>query len=128
MAFTPPTYNLTVNIWHYATWFGNFPTTIPVADLTSLANLAVGRRTTAHDIDYMWLLLPPLTDIRDELHESNNSSHGDIVEVPAGSGRYYGVIATDDAGKGFSNEHRVAAIGYVSPFRAVLPAWPVPYP
>jgi hypothetical protein len=129
MAFTLPTFNLTANVWHYATWFGNFPTTIPAPDLVIACNLAVGKRQAGGFISSMWLLCPALTDIRDEIHERFIPSHGDIVEVPAGSGRYYGVAEMDDAGKGFANEHRVAQLTLGTPFTPVLPAWPhYPYP
>lgn len=129
MAFTLPTFNLTINIWHYATWFGNFPTVIPAADATSLANLATGKRVTQGAlVIHMMLLLPALTDVRGENNEALTPSHGDIVEVPQGSGRYYGVYAVDDSGKGFANEHRWALLTIESPFKIVLPAWPIPYP
>ena len=129
MAFTLPTFNLTCNIWHYATYVGNFPTVIPVADATALCNLALGKRITNGDqTTEMWLLLPALTDIRGEENEILNASHGDIVEVPQGSGRYYGVYRVDDSGKGFANEHRFGKLTIQNPFKVLLPAWPLPYP
>jgi hypothetical protein len=129
MAYTLPTFNLTLNGWQYATYVGNFPSIIPAADYTSTCNLALGKRIATADqgVD-MWLLLPAFTDIRGEINEALNSSHGDIVEVPAGSGRYYGVSYVDDAGKGFANEHRIARLTIISPFKVLLPAWPLPYP
>lgn len=64
------------------------------------------------------LLLPALTDIRGP----QDSTHmHDVVEVPSGSGRWYGVCFVDDIGKGYPNEHRTAsivALGY---------AWTAPY-
>ena len=128
MPFTLPTFNLTANIWHYATWFGNFPTVIPAPDATTLCNLAVGRRVSGSTNIDMWLLMPIGTDIRDKQKAPTASPQPDIVEVPAGSGRYYMVQTVDDAGKGFANEHRVATInGDVAAF-PVLPEWPEPYP
>src|SRR5262245_12597888 len=125
MAYVLPTFNLTVNVWHYATWFGNFPTTIPAADATFVENLALVKLHARSFVIPIYLLCPALTDVRDEVHELRNSAHGDIVEVPAGSGRYYGVTQCDDIGKGFSNEHRCAMLTQAAPFNVVLPAWPV---
>lgn len=127
MAFVVPQFPISCNIWHYATWFGNFPTTIPAPDVVSLCNLALGKRISPSSAFSMWLLLPALTDIRDG-HKAPTSGNGDCVEVPAGSGRYYFVEDVDDAGKGFSNEHRVAAITHDAVSLPFLPEWPVPYP
>jgi hypothetical protein len=129
MAFVLPTFNLTANIWHYATWVGNFPTTIPTPDATTLCNLAVGRRMAGGFIEGAWMLCPAGTDIRDEQNELRNSAHGDIVEIPAGSGKYYGVLESDDAGRGFANEHRVGWLTKATPFNVLLPPMPsYPYP
>lgn len=65
---------------------------------------------------FMTLLLPAHTDIRDGYGGSN-----DVVEVPEGSGRWYTVFIVDDIGKGFDNEHRAAVIMKLLP-------WPVPIP
>jgi hypothetical protein len=69
----------------------------------------------------MQLLLPPLTDIRDNLCLTGS----DAVEVPLGSGRWYLVVFVDDFGKGFANEHRGAMI--VKP-PSGAPLWPSPIP
>ncbi len=65
----------------------------------------------------MSLLLPPLTDVRGP----QDTVSFDMVEVPAGSGRWYQVEAVDDIGKGFSNEHRSASIF------ALAGSWVAPY-
>jgi hypothetical protein len=67
----------------------------------------------------MSLLLPPLSDVRGP---QDSSGFTDVVEVPAGSGRYYGVAAVDDIGKGYSNEHRTASL------YALPGTWLAPYP
>jgi hypothetical protein len=54
----------------------------------------------------MSLLLPPLADIRGP----QDTVGPDFVECPAGTGRYYRVVAVDDIGKGFPNEHRSAQL------------------
>jgi hypothetical protein len=128
MAYVLPTFNLTINVWHYATYFGNFPTVIPTPDFTVAANLALGRRINQAFNQNMWLLLPPLTDIRDGIKNVPLTPHGDYVEVPAGSGRYYAVLEVDDIGKGFANEHRCAVIEFNKTSFPTLPDWPEPYP
>ena len=70
----------------------------------------------------MFLLLPPLVDIRDNYWNPNTIS-GDWVEVPADSGRYYRCIWVDDIAKGFHNEHRFALIVKSNQY-----FWPVPMP
>jgi len=54
------------------------------------------------------LLVAALTDLRD--HFSTPGTHGDSIEVPAGSGRKYYCYIVDDVGKGFPNEHRYAIL------------------
>jgi len=132
MAFTPPTFNLVADIYEVTS------STTKVLRLSSPCNLAMGRRPA-----YVWLgassysvfqgltpalLLPALTDIRDQFQGGND----DIVECPQGSGRWYCVSGVEDVGKGFSNEYRVATmqkIGNYAPWAALgIPWWPVPMP
>jgi hypothetical protein len=124
MSFSLPTFNLECNIYT-----GDNVWLPP--RLTSDCNLAYGRRTavfifgaggSSFSGQGMTLLLPPLTDIRDDLCASG----ADGVEVPAGSGRFYVVESVDDAGKGFPNEHRVALLTK-TPGPAAAP-WPTPIP
>lgn len=116
-----PVFNLTVNIWRNQSDVGVHP-----PDVVTLGNLAWGRRVNvpavgaADAYGVMTLLLPALTDIRDNPLSPANA---DFVEVPAGSGRIYGVIVVDDMGKGFANEHRAAVIQKTSGF-----PWPNPIP
>lgn len=116
MAFTLPTFNLSVNIWRGPVTV--FPPPGGPA-LTVLCNLTPGRRvileagTTGIPT---FILLPALTDIR-----SARSGVADAVEVPAGTGRYYTVLWVDDVAKGFENEHRIAALTQSG-------VWPTPIP
>lgn len=115
MPFQIPAFNLAVNIWRTPA----MPPVGPPA-LVTVGNLTPGRRVTADWNVFgmtMQLLLPALTDIR----AAPNSIPSDVVEVPAGTGRFYLVIAVDDMGKGFPNEYRMALI---------LPKgiWVPPYP
>jgi hypothetical protein len=115
-----PAFPLTVNVWRAATGTGNPP------DVVTVGNLAWGQRKTTStgipldsypDQLLSYLLIPPLTDIRD----SYSPGGADVVEVPAGSLRYYQVVQVDDVGKGFPNEFRFAVIFKLAP-------WPSPIP
>ena len=66
----------------------------------------------------MNLLLPAKVDVRGP----QDVVSFDMVEVPAGSGRWYRVYGVDDIGRGFSNEHRTASI------LALAKSWTPPYP
>jgi hypothetical protein len=97
--------------------------------VTSPCNLAYGRRRQAVDaaaslasgaISFcMTLLLPALTDIRDDL--TGVAATADAVECPSGSGRFYFVVWVDDIGKGFPNEHRAALIARNGSFPVPIP-------
>jgi len=56
----------------------------------------------------------------------------DVVELPAGSGRWYEIAFVEDVGRGFDNEFRMARLGQISEYMG--PAfysglfWPVPMP
>lgn len=111
MAYTIPTFNLTVNIWHPP----QVTPPIGLPQVVVLGNLTPGKRHqwgTTLVGGYTYILLPALTDIRIT----------GVAEIPAGSGRYYKIGGVEDLGKGFPNEHRYAVIlaDYVN--------WPVPYP
>jgi hypothetical protein len=121
MAFTLPTFNLVCNVWR-----GGNPTSNP-PDVVSFCNLTPNRRVYFPMIEpaidarfpvmFLTLLLPALTDVR----MYNVVTGPDVVEVPAGSHRFYQVQQVDDVGKGFANEHRFALILPVVP-------WPQPIP
>jgi hypothetical protein len=130
MAFTLPDFNLVVDIYT-GPWLSK------VLRLSSPANYAWGRRGQVFptfDTDpaastfspQSILLLPPLTDIRSSIQPGQ----ADVVEIPSGSGKWYGVAAADDVGKGFANEHRAAYVYQISSkVNAINYAgltWPVP--
>jgi hypothetical protein len=129
MAFTLPTFDLLCNIFDYPLFVVPRLANVP-------CNLAWGRRVglpfndasagtgDSQAFASMTLLLPKLTDVRDWLC-APPSTGADQIEVPAGSGRWYTVIAVDDIGKGFSNEHRAAWIGKTG---NALGFWPTPIP
>jgi hypothetical protein len=143
MAFRPPTFNLTCNIWRGGNSVFNPP------DLSQICNLAFGRRSdlvmympTTSTIPagtyeassaVMQLLLPALTDVRPYWHTGVIPVDPDVVECPGGSGRFYLALAVDDVGKGFSNEHRCAHVVLMTPLWRALNGNPnsvpvVPYP
>jgi hypothetical protein len=132
VAFTLPVFPLTCNVWDGP----NPPAGAP--RLVTPGNLSFGRRvfpsapnfnnfdTTAASAS---LLVPPGTDIRDA--SCGAAAGGDVIEVPAGTGRFYYAIYVDDLGKGFPNEHRVALLvkacsAVFSHFAGV--DWPTPIP
>jgi hypothetical protein len=129
MPFVIPQFPLTASIWRVSGTGGNYA----LPDVSSPANLSPGRRvmigiTTVgaaqHSAVSMELLLPKLTDVR----AAYNGLQPDIVEVPAGSKRFYGVVGVDDIGKGFSNEHRIAWLSYVFAGNTTLAGGPFPAP
>jgi len=78
-------------------------------------------------VDGMTLLCSAGTDIRDH-HCTGNPI--DMVEAPAGSGRWYVVYEVDDIAKGFANEYRWAALQKYTNFPVIanMPDWPAPIP
>lgn len=114
MSFTVPQFPLSVDIYS-GPWLSRS------LRLSTVGNLAPGRRNFPFPTfdnpnslivnDSLTLLLPPGTDVRD-MH--CNIPFNDLVEVPAGSGRWYGVTLVDDSGKGFPNEHRWALLAKIS--------------
>lgn len=120
MSFSVPSFPLTCDLFTA----GNFG--VP-ARTSSRCNLAWGRRvnvastggtsTIGVPLVCMSLLLPAGTDVRGPVSAGGE----DGCECPAGSGRRYSVVAVDDIGKGFANEHRCAVL-------LATGVWPTPIP
>jgi hypothetical protein len=74
----------------------------------------------------MEILLPAGSDIRAQW----NGLNPDMVEIPAGSKRFYSVANVDDIGKGFANEHRIAWVQYMIGGGTFFsgPSYPAPVP
>jgi hypothetical protein len=127
MAYTVPQFPLLCNI---ASGGSTWPIVPRITNVK--CNLAFGRRVETHNSTdgslNMSLLVPAGTDIRGGATPA--SPGNDIVECPAGSGRTYKVLAVDDIGKGFSNEHRIAILAAVSMAQVGggTHYWPVPIP
>lgn len=135
MPFQLPDFGLSVNLWRWATGIGNPP------DLTFMANLSLTKaRSVLFTVSVAGrlnafmrteLLCPKGTNIIGAV----TAASMDRVEVPAGSGRFYGVLAVDDVAKGYSNEYRLASLIQLTSEGITLtnPAWgpllwPVPTP
>lgn len=134
MSFTPPTFNLVCDIYS-GPWMGK-SLRLP----SHPCNLALGRRVQQNFLDNWFqvptsgmslqlaLLLPALTDLRDPFM----GFPPDVIECPAGSGRWYGLQCFDDVGKGFPNEYRFAIVlkigNVIDPGQYPGLFWPNPVP
>jgi hypothetical protein len=125
-----PSFNLFCNIWSYPAYVHVPPAPAPgtARVLLQPCALVYGKRTNGATAQagiefgfstfFMNLLLPALTDIRGP----QDTVGPDLVEVPAGSGRFYAAFGVDDIGKGWPNEHRTAALSVIDS------SWTAPYP
>ena len=128
MSYRLPTFNLLCNITQ-PDLAGNAAVPTPPYRLVDVdCQLTYGRRVSVAAtggtaqvgtiVTSMNLLLPEMTDVRGP----QDTVSFDMVEVPAGTGRWYYVTFVDDIGKGFANEHRTAGIF------ALAGVWVPPYP
>lgn len=126
-AYILPTFNLSANVWHGKTQ-ADAPAGLGAPDLTTDCNLQFGKKAASGSGQEMWLLVPKLTDIRDGMFFPFDTF--DVVECPAGSGRWYTLYMVDDVAKGFPNEYRAGAMLKASwAFSANADwAWATPYP
>lgn len=127
MAFNPPTFNLTCNVWHGTSLH---PGVLP-ADITGLACALQHAKKNAYDMSLaeleglpLWtmltyLLVPAGSDIRDQ----STATGSDVIECPAGSGRFYMTTNVDDVAKGYPNEYRIAPL-----LKWTVIMWPTPIP
>jgi hypothetical protein len=140
MAFRIPTFNLTCNVWRTGNVVANPP------DTNFPCNLSPGRRVLSAALGntstgasspslLMEILLPARSDVRPAYIVFASPTQGDVVEVPAGTGRYYCVQCVDDVARGFPNEYRIAILQpmdwigrsmYTNP--NACPDWPLPIP
>ena len=129
MSYKVPNFNLTASIWRVNGTGGAYA----APDVTTLANLSPGRRimiaspqTTAAQKEAIVdeALLPALTDVR----ATWNALGPDLMEIPAGSKRFYEVVGVHDVGKGFPNEYRLALIVFNVNGNLSLGGGPFPVP
>lgn len=133
MTFEVPTFNLSAGVYT-GPWVGKvFRANLDcnLAFARRVANVQAGFDPTSPVstlTNIMSLLLPAGSDVRDHFQ----GGPYDVVEVPAGSGRWYAVAGVDDIGKGFGNEHRCAWLVKIgSSLNSVeFPGlvWPTPMP
>lgn len=116
----PPTLNLICNVWYNQ--FGhpllgppptlaNVPCQLRVGELVGPSPPAAARQ--------VWICFAAGTDIA--ANPRGLFPIGDLIELPAGTGRYYRVDWVEDVGRGFPNQYRVAESHQDPP-------WPVPTP
>lgn len=127
MAFRLPTFNLVCNVATCDTPNVAAIPTGPLRLVNEPCQLTYGRRVNVSSTGgttiagvltlAMNLLVGKLVDVRGP----QDTVSFDMVEVPAGTGRWYQCAAVDDIGKGFSNEHRTACIF------ALAGSWAAPY-
>jgi len=119
MSFRIPTFNLLCNIWHGG---GIPPAGMPdISDVPcQLAWDRIGSTMTGGTslaaFHCMLIRVAKGTDLRGKI----SSSGTDVVECPAGSGRYYAIGWVDDVAKGFANEFR-QGIGILTQCPTPLP-------
>ena len=119
MPFQLPTMNITCDVWTGTTPPPGAPRLTGIACQLRAAGKQSTGQDPANAWSFLWaLLVPKLTDLRDS---ANTPSGSDIVEVPAGTGRFYTVQYVDDVARGFTNEYRVAFLLKRAP-------WPTPTP
>lgn len=130
MAYVIPTFNLECNVWHAAAYPPAPPAIAgqPCALMHSKKNpldlsVAYGITATPFYAYPMFLLLPALTDVRDQ-----SVGGVDVIECPAGSGRFYFVNNVDDVAKGYVNEYRVAVLLKWTTEDGGPVDWPIPIP
>ena len=141
MVYTLPTFNLSCNIWHMAQPLNvNAPYIAPVGapSVTCQCQLYISPRNTGTIGEYWYktmsgpghwsdsgpgtqVRLPALTDVRYSMPNSG-SYLTDVIECPAGSGRFYVVLSVEDRHKGFINEYRVANVALY----LLTVGWPLP--
>lgn len=116
MAFRVPTFNSICNVYGYDQGVPPIPPEVEPRQPQQECQLTWGRRVQVSSgagpaaegslTLTMSLLLPRGNDIRGPQDVRGR----DVVEVPAGTGRWYYVVAVDDVGKGFDNEYRCALL------------------
>ncbi len=132
MSYTLPVFPLPVDVY-------SGPWLAKSLRLSTVGNLAPGRRSLIPNLGWdggqqvipldTILLVPPLTDVRDGYCAGHVA---DVIECPAGSGRWYSVYGVDDYGKGFANEHRYVLLNKIGSFIGGTAYagldWPTPIP
>jgi len=147
MAFVLPTFNLSVNWFAQNNWAGSWAKgtgPVPPPDNTWSAQLRPPGKYLSPvsflDVPSLEeLVLPKGTNVLLPSAVTSEWQYWcDMMEIPAGTGRYYFVVDVFDTAKGFGNEYRTAVVAattiFESPYFNFLPnwpyapGWPQPYP
>jgi hypothetical protein len=110
LSYQLPTFNLDVRLWRWVNWNLGVPPTAP-PDLLFKGQLRLFRTAFMSPNPSsapvrVALLVAKGTAIQGRYGWFTPTNVPDLVEVPAGTGRYYTVAAVDDVARGFSNEYR----------------------
>lgn len=129
MPAVAPTLNLLCNIWKQLDTHLGPPIVAPTHPNVP-CNLQYARKIHGANLGYIFVLLPKGTDVEDT--PLSSAATFDVMEIPAGSKRWYCVYVVDDMAKGFPTETRVAEVTHahiaVATVDELLWMWPVPYP
>lgn len=113
MAYRLPTFNLTAKIWTGPQ--GVLPPagaprlTAACALWIYKTGMLLSPLQTAGTIVVVCIKWPAGTDVR-PLYGFNGGlvMSGDVVELPALSGRFYEIISVDDVARGYANQYRIS--------------------
>lgn len=110
MPYRLPVFNLSGKVW-------TGPVMIPpggAARLTVQCSIRVYKTafavTTENANACVVIRFPALTDIRPKYGLVQGMGSPDVIECPAGSGRFYEAEALEDVAKGFANEYRLVVV------------------
>jgi hypothetical protein len=115
MGFRTPAMPLILNVWRNNGVGGAYP----APDLSIPAGLSVGRRvsmprTTAAGSVFSAIDREIFTPLRSDIRGLWNGVGQDLLELPAGSKRFYQVQDVEDVGRGFLNEYRLVIALYLT--------------
>lgn len=109
-----PSLNLAVNVWqNFVGLFVQPPVILPT--LITVCNLSMGDKIYGYTgaNSQVYVGFAKATDV----HWNRAGGGFDYLEVPAGSGMFYKILAVEDVGRGFPNEWRCSIVQHygVSP-------------
>lgn len=126
MSFHVPSFPLLCHIYGGQGLGPPLPKAVTQANVRCQLQMPRGERflqtTSQGTVVIMRVLLPKGTDVRAQTIDNPNP---DALEIPAGTGRFYKVLAVEDVARGFPNEARAAII---APNPQLHGWWPFPLP
>lgn len=125
VSFRVPKFPLTCRVWHNVTGPPFPPPLVPALTPPCQLRTTPGPKLAGSPVEgsvlNTLLLVPAKTDLRGY----TDTTVGDLVECPVGTGRFYQVLAVEDVAKGFPNEYRLATVQQKTHFAG---GWPFPTP